>query len=507
MLRKHAVLILLAWTVGLFVWGFDPKVDLNGDNVAYYSLATAMNEGRGYCQVNEPGCPPDKHFPPGYPALLSLAMRVSADPVFLKAVNGALLAGGVLLAWGVALRLGFPPLLALGTAMLLPANAHLLRSATTMMSEIPFLFWSLLLLFLLLGLPEDDRRPWRRPVFWGAVLAAAAAVYTRTAGVSLLFGAVLFLAVERKRAAAGIFALAVSLLLLPWQLRNAMVPGGDSYADQLLMVNPYRPELGTVDAAGLLARFWENLVRYAGTEIPSGMLPFLGESAVAGWVAGIALVALAAVGLKALPRRRSLVGFVLLGSFGVLLLWPPVWTGPRFMLGVLPLLVALAVWGATTLVRRFAGTDAPAWPCVLAVLLLFTLGDVRAMAKADYSAPWRNYKALAEWVGANVPKDAVVVARKPTLFWLWSGRTTTCYRLTVDDRELMAHLDSVGAGYVVLEQLGYASTARNLVPAMERNAERFAPVVATRPPVTALYRLLPPRPPREAPSEAEPPRP
>ena len=65
MLRKHAVLILLAWTVGLFVWGFDPKVDLNGDNVAYYSLATAMNEGRGYCQVNEPGCPPDKHFPPG----------------------------------------------------------------------------------------------------------------------------------------------------------------------------------------------------------------------------------------------------------------------------------------------------------------------------------------------------------------------------------------------------------------------------------------------------------
>ena len=495
---RLGLLLLLAWSVGLAVWGFDPKVDLNGDNVAYVSLSRGILSGQGFCQVSDPACPPEKHFPPGYPLLLAAASLVSGDLLFLKALNGALLVACAFLLRALCLRLGLPPLLALAAAFALPANAHLLRSSTVLMSEVPFLFWSLLA--LLLAASSAGGRPFpRNPRFWCAAAVSAVAVYTRTAGVALPFGAVLALLVAKRRKEAAAFALANAALLLPWQIRNAGV-AGESYASQLLMVNPYRPELGMEGFAGMAARFGRNVARYLGQEIPSALAPAFDPAGpgAGGWILGILLVALAGWGLWKLPKCRALVGGVLLGSFGVMFLWPDVWGGVRFMLGTVPLLTVLVLWGAHSLVSARAKVP-PAWALAVPVLLLFGLGDVRAMARADYPAPWQRYRALAEWCSRNTPDTALVVARKPTLFWLWSSRHSLNYRLTTDADALIADLDSVGADYVVVEQLGYASTARNLVPAMQANPGRFAPVVAAQNPFTALYRFLPPTPPARSP--------
>ena len=495
---RLGLLLLLVWSAALAIWGFDPKVDLNGDNVAYLSLSRGILSGEGFCQTSDPACPPEKHFPPGYPLLLAAASLVSGDLLFLKALNGALLVACAFLLRALCLRLGLPPLLSLAAAFAVPANAHLLRSSTILMSEIPFLFWSLLLLWLAAA-PASGRPFWKSPRFWAAAVVSAAAVYTRTAGVALPFGVVLALLAAKRRKEAAAFALANAALLLPWQIRNAGL-AGESYASQLLAVNPYRPELGQAGAAELAARFGRNVARYLGEEIPSALAPAFHPDGpgAGGWILGILLVALAGRGLWKLPKGRALLGGVLLGSFGVMFLWPEVWGGVRFMLGTVPLLTVLALWGAQDLVSKKAKLP-PAWAFAVPVLLLFGLGGVRTMARADYPAPWQRYKALAEWCSRNTPDTALVVARKPTLFWLWSSRRSVNYKLTTDADALIADLDSVGADYVVVEQLGYASTARNLVPAMQANPGRFAPVVAAQNPFTALYRFLPEPPPARSP--------
>ena len=42
---RLGLLLLLVWSAALAVWGFDPKVDLNGDNVAYLSLSRGILSG------------------------------------------------------------------------------------------------------------------------------------------------------------------------------------------------------------------------------------------------------------------------------------------------------------------------------------------------------------------------------------------------------------------------------------------------------------------------------
>lgn len=488
-----ALALLSLWFAGLYSWSFDAKIDLNGDNVAYIALGKSLAQGSGYRIISEPNAPLDNHFPPGYPFLLSLLMRISDSLTFLKVANGLLFLLALFLFYLLLRQLQWPFLLSLGTAMLLGANSHLLRYSTIVMSEIPFLTCSIALFYLFSLSPQE--LSWKTPRFGAILLLVVAAIYLRTAGIALLFGVLFHLILSKQWKSGGILLLGSLLLLLPWQLRSAGVPG-DSYSSQLLMVNPYREELGTVGIPELWNRFIANLTRYIHAEIPSGMLPFFDVSykgEFSEWMIGLLLIALVLWGLWKLPRGRSLVGGVLSGSFGILLLWPEVWNGVRFLLGVLPLLVMLAIWGLFDLIRRIS-PHAVAIPMVMALLLLFTLKPLHAMAQKDYPPVWKNYIRIAEWVKENVPSSVVVIARKPTLFWYWSGHASTNYRMTLDAEALVAHIDSVGAELVVYEQLGYASTHRNLYPALVKYKERFPLLLHTDKPYTALFGVLPPKP-------------
>ena len=46
---------------------YDPKIDLGGDNIVYYSLGRALSQGEGYTNTITLDKTPHTHFPPGYP--------------------------------------------------------------------------------------------------------------------------------------------------------------------------------------------------------------------------------------------------------------------------------------------------------------------------------------------------------------------------------------------------------------------------------------------------------
>ena len=43
--------LILIITLGLYLFTFDAKLDLNGDNVDYYLLGKAISQGEGYTAI------------------------------------------------------------------------------------------------------------------------------------------------------------------------------------------------------------------------------------------------------------------------------------------------------------------------------------------------------------------------------------------------------------------------------------------------------------------------
>lgn len=506
---------------------YDRRVFIGGDNAEYFTLAESLASGQGYRDLSSLEKPQHNHFPPGYPLLMAAMMKLGIkEAASLAMVNGLFL-------WGALLLLLFhrwsgSPELALAAACLCLFNAHLLKYSTVLMSEVPYLF------FLALALSAYGRLSGagtaRSRMAWMLLLVAAAVMllYIRTQAIAVVAAIGLLLLVRRRALAAAIFLGVVALSQLPWRIRGSSL-GGDPYLKQALLVNPYRPELGSMHAGDWLARLGENFQRYVFHEVPGGMLPWTehipgpGPGTALGWAWPLLLLPLIAFGLARMRKERLLLGLVLAGSFSLLMLWPPVWSGIRFMLPLVPFLVLLACHGAYALAGLVAArARLPAW-CAWAitapVLLLFALHlwkhvllegpamdrtRVRELAaqrtvvldrerktcfapcvmalEADrnnpYPAGYKEYFAVAARVEKTLPggDSTVVCCRKPALFHLVAHRFTTSFPKTADPDSMVAFLRERHVTHVVVDQLGYADVDRYLVPVIQHDPLKF-PVV------------------------------
>ena len=104
------------------------------------------------------------------------------------------------------------------------------------------------------------------------------------------------------------------------------------------------------------------------------------------------------------------------------------------------------------------------------------------------SSTVENYLTIAKTLKRQ-GDDYLVVCRKPTLFSYYSDCRTTNYRYTLNDKELIQQLIDINADYVVLEQLGYSSTPKYLLPAIQKNQNLFKLEMHLKEPDTYLLRF------------------
>lgn len=490
---KLPVLFVVAFGL-VYAFIFDSKLDMGGDNAGYYILGQALLQGEGYTNIHLPGTPPASHFPPGYPALLAVAMLFGKSFTWLKVVNGILLGAGLWWFRTIAEKATGSASLAWVAVILVGLNSHLLRSSTIMMSEIPYTAASMLALWTLLRWDPDSKPFYRSYDFWLVVVLASAAFYIRTAGIALGTGIGLYLLLERRWAAAFTFGGAFFALYAPWVLRGKSVDAGSAYVDQLLSVNPYRPEEGRVDLSGLWDRITENAGRYLGQELPNSMIPSLTvdynpDAPVTHTFIGLLLLALVAYGIARLPKLRWLVAGYVLASFAIFMVWPSVWYGVRFIQPLVPVLVLSALYGAWELLRRAVPAGNPWWFAGLAILLIAPVRALRDEAKLDYPMPYQNYFRLGEFAKANVPADAQFATTKPALWYLFAERKATRIPTEADPAQFMLRLKEEGLNYVVVDQLGYGSVGRYFVPAYQAYPERFELVAQLPNPDTYIFKV------------------
>ncbi|MBM3264608.1 MAG: hypothetical protein FJY97_14435, partial [candidate division Zixibacteria bacterium] len=385
----------------------------------------------------------------------------------------------------------------------LSINASLLSSSTIMMSETPFLFFVALTVYAFLRLEERSGRATpelfsfsaitgllKQPYFYLFLFALSFAFHIRTAGISV-FGFVMLYWLYQRRwsrlAAAG----------AGYALLAGQSLGGSSYIGELFRINPYRPELGQAGIGDFVTRFFNNLQRYVTKEIPVGSLPITIDydvTTAGDWLFGLALLAVAGLGLWRL--NCLFLGSYFVCLFGVILLWPDVWTGARFLLPGVPFIVICVARGLHELLVRIVAlirlsfVPHPLW---LSVGMLFYMTNLKLVAYAAYTPyqpEWQGYFELAKWAAVNTPPDAVIACRSPYLFAMYADRYTSFYANTLDDKEMLQAMEKGKVTHFVLDQLGFSSTARYLFPAIEKNMDRFTPIHQIKNPNDAYYQYL-----------------
>jgi hypothetical protein len=496
----NVVFIILLSLLYLVVYSytFDEKLDLNGDNAYYYVLGKAISLGEGYVNIASITRGPNNHFPPGYPFILSIFMHVSDSTTFLKILNGVFLYISLMLLYVLFKGISENSKIAFVTVFFLILNAHLLQYGTMMMSEISFILFSYLCL-LLVNRTDLDNDFYKKPHFYLILTTLVVSYYIRSTGLALFGGIILYLLIQKKWKIAISLAVGFIVLALPWIIRGQKL-GGSSYLEPLVMVNPYRPELGNADLSEYFTRFFSNLSRYITREIPNSSFPFIqvnyaSEITPGEWLLGILILAVALYGLYRIRKRGLLFICYLLGTFGILLLWPEVWRGVRFVLPVMPLILFSFLTGIYYLtVRAFSPLKIKFNILLFIVLGLAFIQPIKLLhqkAVSPYPANWQNYFRIAEWFKNEKIQDVVVVCRKPILFHLKSGTFTATYIYSKDTEEMIEDLKNKKTDYVVLDNLGYRQTYEYLYPVIRNNPDIFPLVFSLPNPDTYLLKFNP----------------
>jgi hypothetical protein len=499
---------------------FEPILFPGGDNAGYMILGDALASGEGYRDIYLPSRPLHTKYPPLYPLLLAVLTPLGALQLF-KLASLALTTLSVWLTYCLVGRL-IDRRSAAVAAGLFAVSPVLLDYSHWVLSEALFVVLVTASLIGLercsSGISRGNGRSDARIAFSVGLVGAAGAFLTRTAGLPLLGAAVLSFALARQWKRAGLSAAVALVVAGGWGTYQGRVvdAAGDAaptYLEEMLLLNPYDPALGSAGASDLLVRATDNAWTYVTGVLPTALVGRVGVTSEPGALLALLGLMLAGLAFAGWARRSmSRLGpaelFTVLYAF-MLVLWPPVWTDQRFLLPMLPLLLAYAAAGVSTLGEGLAARSSLRWIGAAPVVALIAivgigaassvlavapdrircLADYRAGAPCDPPAFASFYRA-AEWTRDRTAPDAVVVNRKPRIFFWISGRQGDVYRFSTDTREVLDGLEAFGTDYVVVDAVS-GTTARYLVPMLREFMPKFEIVYEGGDPPTFVLRFDP----------------
>lgn len=485
------LLIFVAW-LGVARYTFNEKPDLNGDNFNYYIYASSLASGQGYCDLSAPGAPATNNFPPGYPLLMTPLRMLTDSFVAQKWLNEVFVLLSLLLLYFGLMRAGLPIMISFSAAVSGAFLPRLFHFSTMMMSEASFLLTSVVVLYCLIRMAEDEETWWselKKPWLYLMVVAVVLNYHIRTQGLAMIAGVLLALLIRKRWAATGVTALGFILGTLPWKLRNAALGlNGNRYMDAMMQANPWRPEEGTLTVAEMIHRFFDTLQMLLFQAIPNTVFPFFNtnpdqpEYTLGIYLTGALLVALMIYGCWHTGKWRWVLLAYIAATLGLISLFSTP-SGSRYITTILPLLSAvefIGLWKLVTLIpKRPQWLDTAA--AIALLLILFTckagLQEEHKLSQQRYPRQYKQFFAIGEQVKKKTPEGTIVCSRKPQMFYLYSDRPGVVYKFTQDPQELLDDLVKKNVDYVILDALGYSSTPYYLFPAIQRFPQYFVPVI------------------------------
>lgn len=504
---SYLFLLGVLFTV-FYAVSYDPKLSPIGDNAHYIILGNSIADGSGYVDVHEPSGQLHKHYPPGYPLYIAAINLFSFDQLdHYKIANGLLLLGSIILCFILFSRVLKSKQMAAVTCILIAINVHLLIYGSLVMSEIPYAFSSLVALWFFRKIELKGSESGYLDIIILAVIVAIC-IYIRSIGVTLFMAFLVLLLIRKQLKQAGIFALSVVLLYAPWWIRNHQL-SENSYTSQLLMKNPYQPELGNVGLVDLIGRACINLERYIFTELPAALLytkDILYTNLsynTTDYLIGIALAGVLIIGIFRIYKLMPVVVFYAIAYFLILLVWPSVWYGTRFVVPMVPILILFMVQGVYQYIQRLIRLlisnktlKASAFVSILLMcwMILYGFGSLQHLnetSQREIPPNYINFYKIAEWTKTNLKSDDLIYTNKERIFHLHSNRKVLKIKKIAEQEQHLKYLIENHVDYVVLEQLGFSSTNRYLKPLIAHYPEKFSEAFKLKEPDTYLLKFKP----------------
>ena len=484
-------------------------IDLRYDAGVYYTLGTALAEGRGYRLLNEPGEIEAIQYPPLLPLIVAghQWLTRTADPAVtgraLRWTFAALFVGYALAVFVFTRRWLTSAWSLIATALVL-LNLQLVWLSDALFAELPFALCTVLFVIV-------AERSERRGL---AGLLAAAAYGLRTSGLALLLAWVGHALWQRRAREAALRGLLAALPVVAWQAYVTHVQAEPEYRTPAYAYQrtPYQfynvdypTNLGYVDAFAPERGFAsaEQLVRRITANTPA-IAADLGESIsvrAAGPAASVfrlnpptppwspARTAAAAIGLTALA------GLVLWWRSGVHLA-PLVWVSSlalavvtpfpsqfaRYLTPLAPITALGFCVAMATMLRTKIALLQAAVAAVIGIVLaaeLVVLGAVFGARHHDlffYPPSWQTHDATLAWLGRNAASGDVIATTTPHRLFLTTGLHAVLPPFEPDVAEAERLLESVPAAYVVIDDLDFLDVSRRYA----------APAVAAHPELWTL---------------------
>jgi hypothetical protein len=196
---------------------------------------------------------------------------------------------------------------------------------------------------------------------------------------------------------------------------------------------------------------------------------------IAGGVLGLMLLALTAIGFfdRAL-RRVSVFEVFFVAYIAFLIVYPVTAEVSRYAMPIWPLLFLYAARG---LERCVAHGRAPAqWGVAALYLIQYRSMSFGEIPDSVTAAPSQELFATIE---QRLPREARILARKPTIIGLYTGHESSCWPATFSDDELWDYLRAQRIAYVIQDpgHFGVRATAVDpLDQFIERNRAQLRPV-------------------------------
>jgi len=494
-IQKNWLLILFLFAyVVLSLMFFNPRLFTGGDNASYIILAESIVSGKGYRDIHLPDEPPHTKYPFGFPLLLSLPMFLfGSNYIMLKFFVLVTGVGSIFFLHKIGeMLLGKEVMLLMPLYLSLPV---LLAYNSRILSEVPFICVSLGAIYFFMKAQDGGAL-----FYYISFVFAGYAFLTRTAGISLVAAMMLFLLRKRQYKYFVVFLIVFGFMVVPWFIRNARIPHERSYIEELVAKDPYQPLLGRASIIDFALRVWRNICFYSTKVIPKTML-FVITSEIALLFAGLGLLVFIAIGFVRRLQKVTVIELYFVFTVCILLLWPDVWSSDRFLLPIVWVLSVYVIVSVCWLAKKIK-------LAVLSYVLIATVAMLNAYiiginAKqmftirerfiagdryAGYRDDWRHYFHVIEAVKSYVPKDKVVMARKPEFVYVVAGNKSFRYPFTEDRKTVKQAIQQ--SDYIIIDrfyELG-ASTEHYLMPALSETPYEL--IYRTGEPVFALVRVI-----------------
>jgi len=427
------VWVIMAITLLFSLLLYDPKISLSGDDSFYINRASEFIHSFKFPSFQGPL----------YPMVLGIVVAVfgiSLTP--LKLVSLLAMLGFIYLTFKT-FRDKIPATILVATLALCSINSWLLYYASQTYSEAFYIFIQALLVLVFFRHFIDAESPLtikadiRRHLLLAVCLLAL--TLTRSIGYSALFAVGGYFLLKGQWRNLLLFILSFAILFAAFTgLKYAIwQEGGLQFSTQgsgLLNKDYYNPQDGKEDLPGLMKRFLDNSHLY----LSKHFLYMTGFRTFAVQMAMIPIVTLLlyilSVGALILTFRKNkylfftglLTGAFLLVTFVAL---QAKWDQGRLIIPVVSMLIMIMLtilyYGSQIKKLRFLQF---VLPLIFAVAFLKTLGSTTQQIKENnkesgrfggLTPDWKHYLQASEWAAENLPKDAVIACRKPSISFVY----------------------------------------------------------------------------------------